>query len=270
MASHTFFCIDGHTCGNPVRVVAGGAPALAGSTMLEKRAHFLAEFDWIRHALMFEPRGHDMMSGAILYPPTRADCDAAILFIETSGCLPMCGHGTIGTVTTMIERGLVTPATPGRLNLDTPAGPVAAEYEQKGPFVEWVRLTNVPSYLHASGLEADVDGIGRLRIDVAYGGNFYAIIDPQESFKGLEHIQPSQVLQWSPLVRKVFGEKFAIPAPGEAGDRRPLARDVDGQAAQPSRLRAQRSLLRRQGDRPLSVRDRHECAHGAVGRHGQA
>src|SRR6185503_15246678 len=166
MASHTFFCIDGHTCGNPVRVVAGGAPALAGSTMLEKRAHFLAEFDWIRHALMFEPRGHDMMSGAILYPPMRPDCDAAILFIETSGCLPMCGHGTIGTVTTMIERGLVTPATPGRL-----------------------------------------------KIDVAYGGNFYAIIDPQESFNGLEHIQPSQVLQWSPLVRKVFGERFAFQHP---------------------------------------------------------
>src|SRR3954470_23888421 len=128
MPRHTFFCIDGHTCGNPVRVVAGGAPALAGSTMLEKRAHFLAEFDWIRHALMFEPRGHDMMSGAILYPATRADCDAGILFIETSGCLPMCGHGTIGTVTTMIERGLVTPTTPGRLNLDTPAGLVSAEY----------------------------------------------------------------------------------------------------------------------------------------------
>jgi 4-hydroxyproline epimerase len=213
MATHTFFCIDGHTCGNPVRVVAGGAPVLAGNTMLEKRAHFLAEFDWIRHALMFEPRGHDMMSGALIYPPTRADCDVAILFIETSGCLPMCGHGTIGTVTTTIERGLVTPATPGRLNLDTPAGPVAAEYEQKGPFVEWVRLTNVPSYLHASGLEADVDGIGRLKLDVAYGGNFYAIIDPQESFKGLEHIQPSQVLQWSPLVRKAFSAKLAFQHP---------------------------------------------------------
>ena len=181
--------------------------------MLEKRAHFLAEFDWIRQALMFEPRGHDMMSGAILYPPTRADCDAAILFIETSGCLPMCGHGTIGTVTTMIERGLVTPATPGRLNLDTPAGPVAAEYEQKGPFVEWVRLTNVPSYLHASGLEAEVAGIGRLQIDVAYGGNFYAIVDPQESFAGLEHIQPSQVLHWSPLVRKAFGAKYTFQHP---------------------------------------------------------
>ena len=133
MTTHTFFCIDGHTCGNPVRLVAGGAPALSGTTMIAKRAHFLAEFDWIRTALMFEPRGHDMMSGSILMPPTRPDCDVAILFIETSGCLPMCGHGTIGTVTMAIERGLVQPKTPGTLMLDTPAGVVKAVYVQIGP-----------------------------------------------------------------------------------------------------------------------------------------
>ena len=255
MASHTFFCIDGHTCGNPVRVVAGGAPALAGATMLEKRAHFLAEFDWIRQALMFEPRGHDMMSGAILYPPTRADCDAAILFIETSGCLPMCGHGTIGTVTTMIERGLVTPATPGRLNLDTPAGPVAAEYEQKGPFVEWVRLTNVPSYLHASGLEAEVAGIGRLQIDVAYGGNFYAIVDPQESFAGprAHPAEPSPALE--PAGAQGVRREVHVPAPGEAADRRPLARHVD---------RARRSALAPPHAMPCSTATRPSTARPAA------
>ncbi|HBB85940.1 MAG TPA: hydroxyproline-2-epimerase, partial [Sulfitobacter sp.] len=109
MTQHTFPCIDGHTCGNPVRLVTGGAPLLKGANMLEKRAHFLAEYDWIRTGLMLEPRGHDQMSGAILYPPTRDDCDIAVLFIETSGCLPMCGHGTIGTVTIALENGLVTP-----------------------------------------------------------------------------------------------------------------------------------------------------------------
>ena len=114
MARHSFFCIDGHTCGNPVRLVAGGGPLLDGATMMERRAHFLAEYDWIRTGLMFEPRGHDVMSGSILYPPTRADCDIAILFIETSGCLPMCGHGTIGTVTMAIEHGLVQPEDAGR------------------------------------------------------------------------------------------------------------------------------------------------------------
>jgi 4-hydroxyproline epimerase len=213
MTTHTFFCIDGHTCGNPVRIVAGGAPALSGATMIEKRAHFLAEFDWVRKALMFEPRGHDMMSGSILLPPTRPDCDIAILFIETSGCLPMCGHGTIGTVTMALERGLIQPKTPGTLKLDTPAGVVTAVYGQTGPFVDWVRITNVPSYLHARGLEADVPGLGPITLDVAYGGNYYAIIDPQKNFRGLEHIQPSDVLSLAPRVRRIFGEKFTFQHP---------------------------------------------------------
>src|SRR3954471_19039161 len=129
MSVHTFSCLDGHTCGNPVRLVSGGAPLLKGATLRERRLDFPAPHDWIRKALMFEPRGHDVMSGSILYPPTREDCDVGILFIEVPGCLPMCGHGTIGTVTVMIERGLVKPRTPGKLNLDTPAGLVVAEYK---------------------------------------------------------------------------------------------------------------------------------------------
>ncbi len=149
MARHTFFCIDAHTCGNPVRVVTGGGPQLDGNSMSERRQHFLNEFDWIRTGLMFEPRGHDMMSGSILYPPCRDDCDVGILFIETSGCLPMCGHGTIGTVTVMIEHGLVTPREPGTLRLETPAGLVIATYQMDGPRVSAVRLVNVPSYLAA-------------------------------------------------------------------------------------------------------------------------
>ncbi|MBT6599756.1 MAG: hydroxyproline-2-epimerase, partial [Bacteroidetes Order II. Incertae sedis bacterium] len=107
MAVSRFTCIDAHTCGNPVRVVKHGGPDLDGSSMIERRAHFLQEWDWIRTGLMFEPRGHDIMSGSILYESTRDDCDIAILFIETSGCLPMCGHGTIGTVTVMLQEGLV-------------------------------------------------------------------------------------------------------------------------------------------------------------------
>src|SRR5258706_1812851 len=150
MSVHTFSCLDGHTCGNPVRLVKEGGPLLVGATMSERRLDFLANHDWIRKALMFEPRGHDVMSGSILYPPTRADCDIAILFIEVSGCLPMCGHGTIGTVTMAIENALVTPATPGVLNLDAPAGRVVAHYSRSGRFVESVRITNVASYLAAT------------------------------------------------------------------------------------------------------------------------
>src|SRR5688572_12703484 len=156
MARHSFFCIDGHTCGNPVRVVAGGSiPSLPGATMFERRQHFIAEYDWIRTGLMYEPRGHAMMSGSILYPPTREDCDAGVLFIETSGCLPMCGHGTIGMVTLALENGLIQPKRPGHLRLDTPAGLVEARYVQNGPFIESVRITNIPSFLYGTGYEVE-------------------------------------------------------------------------------------------------------------------
>ncbi len=213
MATHTFFCVDGHTCGNPVRLVAGGAPPLRGATMVEKRAHFLAEYDWIRTGLCFEPRGHDMMSGAILCPPTRDDCDIAFLFIETSGCLPMCGHGTIGTVTMALERGLVTPREEGILRIDTPAGLVEARYTRNGNYVDSVRITNVASYLHARQISAEVEGLGTLTVDVAYGGNFYAIVEPQENFPGLEHVDPSDILRWSPRVRAAFRAKYEFVHP---------------------------------------------------------
>jgi 4-hydroxyproline epimerase len=214
MARHTFFCIDGHTCGNPVRVVSGGSvPQLAGATMFERRQHFLAEYDWIRTGLMFEPRGHDIMSGAILYPPTRPDCDLGILFIETSGCLPMCGHGTIGTVTIALEHGLVQPREPGLLRLDTPAGAVEARFTRDGPYIESVRITNVPSYLHGRGYDVDVEGFGTLRVDVAYGGNFYAIVEPQPLFSDVSDVQPSDLVRLSPRLRAAFNARHAIAHP---------------------------------------------------------
>jgi 4-hydroxyproline epimerase len=213
MTNHTFSCIDGHTCGNPVRLVAGGGPRLEGANMIEKRAHFLAEFDWIRTGLMFEPRGHDMMSGSILYPPTRPDCDVAVLFIETSGCLPMCGHGTIGTVTMAIENGLVTPREPGKLRLDTPAGLVTVEYRQEGRFVEEVRLTNVPAFLYAEGLTAEVEGLGEVTVDVAYGGNFYAIVEPQAVFRDMADFLAGELVGFSPKLRAALNAKYEFVHP---------------------------------------------------------
>ena len=213
MSQHTFQCIDGHTCGNPVRLVAGGAPLLKGNTMLEWRAHFLAEFDWIRTGLMFEPRGHDMMSGSILYPPTRPDCEVAVLFIETSGCLPMCGHGTIGTITMAIENGLIAPREPGKLSIETPAGKVDITYRQEGRFVEEVRLTNVASFLHAEGLTAEIEGFGELVIDVAYGGNFYAIVEPQKNFRDMADFSAAELIGLSPKLRAALNEKYQFVHP---------------------------------------------------------
>jgi len=209
MARKTFFCVDAHTCGNPVRVVAGGGPNLIGANMSEKRQHFIKEFDWIRKGLMFEPRGHDMMSGSILYPPTDPANDFGILFIETSGCLPMCGHGTIGTVTIAIEEGLVAPKTPGKILMEAPAGLVEIEYQQTGGKVDWVRLTNVKSYLAAKGLMVKSSDLGELIFDVAYGGNFYAIIDPQRNFSGIQDFSASKLIQLSQEIRQKINDKYA-------------------------------------------------------------
>lgn len=200
--------MDAHTCGNPVRVVAGGGPNLVGENMSEKRQHFLREFDWIRKGLMFEPRGHDMMSGSILFPPHDPQNDFAILFIETSGCLPMCGHGTIGTITIAIEEGLISPKLPGKIRMEAPAGLVEIEYKQTGKKVEWVKLVNVKSYLAAENLTIDCPGLGEITFDVAYGGNYYAIVDPQERFRGLQHFTAGQIIQFSQVVRKRINEKY--------------------------------------------------------------
>lgn len=213
MTRHIFPCIDGHTCGNPVRLVTGGAPMLKGATMLERRADFLANHDWVRTGLMFEPRGHDMMSGAILYPPTRDDCEIGVLFIETSGCLPMCGHGTIGTVTMALEHGLIQPRVPGELAIDAPAGRVAIRYRQEGEYVEEVRLTNVASYLHAEGLTAEVEGLGEISVDVAYGGNFYAIVEPQKNFRDMADFSAAQLIDLSPRLRAALNAKYEFVHP---------------------------------------------------------
>ena len=208
MSKNTFVCIDAHTCGNPVRVIKEGGPKLIGNTMNEKRLHFLKEYDWIRKGLMFEPRGHDMMSGSILYPPHNPKNDFAILFIETSGCLPMCGHGTIGTITIAIEEGLIKPKIPGKIKMEAPAGLVEIEYQQKGSKVEWVRLTNVKSYLAAESLTVDCPELGELKFDVAYGGNFYAIVDPQQNFEGVHAFTASKIIQYSQVVRQRINEKY--------------------------------------------------------------
>lgn len=208
MARNTFVCIDAHTCGNPVRVIKDGGPKLIGKTMSEKRQHFLKEYDWIRKGLMFEPRGHDMMSGSILYPPHNPENDFAILFIETSGCLPMCGHGTIGTITIAIEEGLVIPNVSGKIRMEAPAGLVEIEYQQTGKKVDWVRLINVKSYLAAEELIIDSPELGKLTFDVSYGGNYYAIIDPQKNFSGVQNFTSGQIIQYSQVVRERINQKY--------------------------------------------------------------
>lgn len=167
----------------------------------ERRELFVRDHDWVRQALMFEPRGHDIMSGAIIYPAYREDCDFAVIFIEVSGCLPMCGAGTIGLVTAAIEEGLVTPRIPGRLSIETPAGRVDISYDKPGEFVESVRMFNVASYLHAADVEVDVAGLGKLVVDIAYGGNFYAVVEPQDAWQGLDGMTAADIVDLSRKLR---------------------------------------------------------------------
>ncbi|MBE0368109.1 4-hydroxyproline epimerase [Pseudoalteromonas aurantia] len=213
MRRGTFSCIDGHTCGNPVRLITSGHPNLLGSTMSEKRQHFMADFDWIRQALMFEPRGHDMMSGAFIYPPTTEDGDASVLFVETSGCLPMCGHGLIGTITFALQAGLLQPKVEGELKIDTPAGRVNAQYLRSGEHVEWVKLFNVPAFLAYEQVVIDVPDLGQLTVDISYGGNYYIIVEPQQNFPGIDKWSASDILTFSPKVRNAVNQKLKCVHP---------------------------------------------------------
>ncbi len=205
---HIFECIDAHTCGNPVRLVKTGGPTLHGNSMSEKRQDFLNNHDWIRKSLMFEPRGHDMMSGSILYPPHDPANDVAVLFIETSGCLPMCGHGTIGTITIAIENGLIEPKTPGKVRMEAPAGLIEVEYEQENNKVKNVKLKNVASFLYAQDVEVVSSVLGNLKIDIAYGGNFYGIVDVQENFTGLENFTAEQLIAMARELRNNLNASY--------------------------------------------------------------
>jgi proline racemase len=184
-AARVLAAVDSHTEGMPTRVITGGVGPIAGATMLERKLHFEAHMDDLRLLLMREPRGHGAMSGAILQPPTRPDADWGVLFIEVSGCLPMCGHGTMGVATVLVETGMVAVTEPETVvRLDTPAGLVTARVAVRDGKATAVTLRNVPSFLHATDREVDVAGLGTIRYDMAFGGNFYALTPAADA--GLE------------------------------------------------------------------------------------
>ena len=213
MTRHSFTCIEGQTEGMPVRMVIDGAPALRGATMNDRRHDFVERHDWIRRALMLEPRGHAHMSGTLFYPPVSANADFSLLFIETSGCLPMCGHATIGSISFALEAGLVTPQTPGSITVDVPAGQITARYERDGERITAVRFTNVASFLLHRDVEIVLPALGDLRIDIAYGGNFYPIVEVQPNYPGCEHFAPELLLTWGREIQRLVNEKIDVVHP---------------------------------------------------------
>jgi proline racemase len=194
-ARRVFHAVDSHTEGMPTRVIVGGVGAIPGATMFDRRRYFLEHMDDIRTLLMYEPRGHSAMSGAILQPPARDDADWGVLFIEVSGCLPMCGHGTIGVATVLVETGMVEVTEPvTEIRLDTPAGLVLAEVQVKGGAARAVTIRNVPSFTLALDREVEVPGIGAVRYDMAFGGNFYAIVELEDVGLPFERAHGQQIL----------------------------------------------------------------------------
>jgi proline racemase len=180
----------------PTRVIVGGVGAIPGATMADRRKHFVAHMDDLRTLLMFEPRGHAAMSGAILQPPTRLDCDFGVLYIEVSGCLPMCGHGTMGVATVLVETGMVEVVEPvTRIGLDTPAGRVVAEVRVQDGAAKAVTIVNVPSFSYAIDQQVDVPGHGKIEYDIAFGGNFYAIVDLDQVGLAFDRAQQQSIAQ---------------------------------------------------------------------------
>lgn len=179
-AKRVLHAVDSHTEGMPTRVVVGGVGVVPGATMAERRVHLMEHMDDLRTLLMYEPRGHAAMSGAILQPPSRPDADWGVLYIEVTGCLPMCGHGTIGVATVLVETGMVEITEPvTTIRLDVPAGLVVADVAVEDGEARAVTIRNVPSFAYGLDLAVDVDGIGRVAYDMAFGGNFYAIVESE-------------------------------------------------------------------------------------------
>ncbi|MEX3693834.1 4-hydroxyproline epimerase [Paraburkholderia sp. BR14263] len=239
MSRHRFVSIEGHTEGMPVRMLIDGMPALEGATMAARRKAFVETHDWIRRAVMLEPRGHAHMSGTLLYPPVSADADMSLLFIETSGCLPMCGHASIGSISFALEAGIVRPKSPGTVVVDVPAGKLHARYEMDGERVASVRFTNVPSFLLHRDVEIAHPHFGRLTIDIAYGGNFYPIVEVQPNFPGCEHFSPEQLLMWGRQQQQAVNETLDVVHPDDPAIRgvrhamwtgAPISDDADARA----------------------------------------
>ncbi len=209
-----FTAVDAHTEGEPARIIVGGIPYIPGNTMFEKKQYIEEQWDDIRQVLMYEPRGHNAMSGAIVTAPTVPEADIGLVFIEVSGCLPMCGHDTIGACTVLLETGIL-PATKPVTNLvvETPAGLILAEVEVRDSGVKGVTFQNVPSFLYLKDVEVVVPGIGGVVADISYGGNFYAILPAATIGLDLEPTNAGEFIQAGRKIRSALNALVEVAHP---------------------------------------------------------
>jgi proline racemase len=204
--------IDTHTGGNPTRTVTSGAPTLLGNTMTEKMVYMKEHHDDFRKLLMYEPRGHGVMSGCILTEPCDPTADIGVVFIETGGYLPMCGHDTIGVCTTLIESGMF-PADKTSLRLDTPAGIVDARLTIDDGKVTRVTFTNIPSFLYQKDVVLEIPEIGVITLDIAYGGNFYALVHAKQVSLELTTDHAAEIVRKAIVIREAINQKIEVVHP---------------------------------------------------------
>jgi len=206
--------VDSHTEGEPARVVIGGIPFIPGKTMFEKRLYGQQHLDDLRTMLMYEPRGHSAMSGSIITEPTHEEADIGVVFIEVSGWLPMCGHGTIATCVVLIETGIIEPREPvTKFVLDTPAGLVKAEVRVENGSAKEVTIWNVPSFLYKSDVEVNVPAVGRVKMDIAWGGNFYAILAADSVGLDVKPELNNELIECGRKIRQAVAKKVEVVHP---------------------------------------------------------
>lgn len=209
-----FTSIDSHTAGNPTRTIIGGLPYVPGKTVSEKMLYLKNEQDWIRQALMFEPRGNEVMSGCVLTEPCDPMADIGVIYIEVDGYLPMCGHDTIGVSTALIESGIIEPKEPiTRINLDTPAGLVKVDVSVKDNVAKEVTFTNIPSFCFAKDKGIMVEGFGKVNTDISYGGNFYVIVSAEDFGLDLIPENKNRIIEVGRVIRKSVNEQVDVYHP---------------------------------------------------------
>ncbi len=210
----SFSTIDSHTAGEPTRTITGGIPYVPGDTMKEKMFYMKENQDWIRKALMYEPRGNNVMSGVILTEPCHKEADIGVIFIEVGGYLPMCGHDTIGVSTALIESGIVEAEEPiTKITLDTPAGLVKVEIDVKDNVAGNVTFANVPAFLFAENAEVEVERLGKMKVDISYGGNYYILVDNKDLGVELTSENANNIIEKAQLVKKAVNEQIEIYHP---------------------------------------------------------
>ena len=212
--SRSIIAVDSHTMGEPTRVIIGGIPNIPGKTMSEKREYMASKLDYLRTALLLEPRGHSDMFGAIITSPTVPEADLGVIFIETGGYLNMCGHGTIGVCTVAVEMGMVTPTEPiTTVTLDTPAGIVKAEVAVSNGRTKGVTFENVPAFLYKKDVSVHTPSFGEIKMDIAFGGSFFALVSAEQLGLKIEKPYAQKLIDAGMEILKYANNAVAVRHP---------------------------------------------------------